>query len=103
MHFDYNTITLLSQGGSVGQWTFEDVAYWNFEDLPDGLEKTDSEQAQVVIEDGKIRIAGEAKEVALYDVTGRLVSKQFSIDLNALPAGTYVLKVGDKSIKFMVR
>lgn len=104
IHFDGNTFSLLSQGSSMGQWAFADVAYWNFRDVADGLEKYDGERPVITIEDGKLTIEGAGnKDVAVYDVAGRLVSKQSTIDLNVLPGGTYVLRVGDRSVKFMVR
>lgn len=107
IHFDGNTFSLLSQGSSMGQWAFADVAYWNFRDVADGLEKYDGRglmEDVLLLEDGKLTVEGAGnKDVAVYDVAGRLVSKQSTIDLNALPVGTYVLRVGDRSVKFMVR
>lgn len=107
IHFDGNTFSLLSQGSSMGQWAFADVAYWNFRDVADGLEKYDGRglmEDVLLFEDGKLTVEGAGnKDVAVYDVAGRLVSKQSTIDLNALPGGMYVLRVGDRSVKFMVR
>ena len=104
IHFDFNTFTLLSQGSDMGSWVFADVAYWNFQDLTDAIDRTEAERPVISIEDGKLTVEGTGdKDVAVYDVAGRLVTKQAVVDMHALPGGTYVLRVGDNSIKFMVR
>ena len=110
MTFGEKTLTLSSLEGTVGQWDFTQVESWSFGE-DDAIESIKAEKAQINIEDGLLTMAGvDAKKVAVYDINGRLVTPKLntkgtttSVSLNGLPKGTYVLKVGKSSVKFLVK
>ena len=56
-----------------------------------------TEEAGVSVKDGKIIIAGDA-EVAIYTFTGKLAAVGAAGEY-ALPAGNYIVKVGNKAVK----
>ena len=56
-----------------------------------------TETAAVTVKDGKIVVAEDA-EVAIYTFAGKLVAKGNSGEY-ALPAGNYIVKVGNKTVK----
>lgn len=113
MTFGEKTITLTcresaegtSTEGMVGQWDFADVDSWSFADI-DAINDVKAEKALVRIEGDKLTIVGNnVKNAAIYDTSGRLIvnlqSSTFS--MNRLNKGTYLLKVGNNSVKFMVK
>ena len=111
MSFGKKTITLSSLAGTVGQWNFTDVESWSVGDIEDSIDELKGENAQIRIEGGNLTIAGnKAKNVAIYDLSGRLrtpsldtAGNKTTISLSGLTKGTYVLKVGKSSVKFMVK
>ncbi len=113
MTFGDKTITLSSIEGTVGQWDFSDVVSWNFADVEDGdaVIPINAEKARIWIEGGRLTIAGvSAEKIAVYDAGGRSsipvpdnADGQISININGLPKGTYLLKAGNSSIKFLVQ
>ena len=56
-----------------------------------------TEEAGVSVKDGKIIVAGDA-EVAIYTFTGKLAAVGAAGEY-ALPAGNYIVKVGNKAVK----
>ena len=61
-------------------------------------------------EDGKVKVHSslQGENLAVYDIAGRMVvyttiDEQSTIDLSYLPAGVYVVKVNDQSIKVAVK
>ena len=113
MTFGNKTITLSSIEGTVGQWDFSDVESWNFAEVddPDAVIPINVEKARIWIEGGRITIAGvKADKIAVYDAGGRSsisvpdsTDNQISISIDGLPKGTYLLKAGNSSIKFLVQ
>ena len=113
MTFGDKTITLSSIEGTVGQWDFSDVVSWNFADVEDGdaVIPINAEKARIWIEGGRLTIAGvSAEKIAVYDAGGRsstpvpdIADGQIVININGLPKGTYLLKAGNSSIKFLVQ
>ena len=113
MTFGDKTITLSSIEGTVGQWDFSDVVSWNFADVEDGdaVIPINAEKARIWIEGGRLTIAGvSAEKIAVYDAGGRSsipvpdnADGQISININGLPKGTYLLKAGNSSFKFLVQ
>jgi len=112
MVFGEKTITLSSLEGTVGQWNFADVESWNFADVEDveAIDEVTLKPNRIKIEEGKIMIAGNnAKRVSVYDLSGRAITPSItcvgntaSISLTGFTKGTYLLKVGNSSIKFIV-
>ena len=113
MTFEDKTITLSSIEGTVGQWDFSDVESWNFAEVEDvdAVNPVNVEKACIRIEGGRITITGvKDDKIAVYDAGGRLSTPvpdsadgQISISINGLPKGTYILKAGNSSIKFLVQ
>ena len=113
MSFQDKSMTLSSIDGTVGQWNFSDVESWNFADVKDvdAVNPVNADKARILIEDGKLTVAGiKADNIAVYDAAGRLVTPELnavedniSIDINGLERGSYLLKAGDSSIKFLVQ
>ena len=113
MTFANKTITLSSVEGTVGQWDFSDVESWNFAEVedPDAVIPINAEKALIRIEGGRITIAGiKADKIAVYDAGGRSSTPvpesadgQICIKIDGLPKGTYLLKAGNSSIKFLVQ
>lgn len=72
-----------------------------------------SEVEKITFEDGvtaveSIRISEQDAQVAIYDISGRLVRRyerkgQTTVDLSSLPVGTYVVSDGHRSYKVMKR
>lgn len=61
-------------------------------------------------EDGKVKVHSslQGENLAVYDIAGRMmvytsIDEQSTIDLSYLPAGVYVVKVNDQSIKVAVK
>lgn len=109
MQFVQDSVTLTSTNGLVGQWNFTEVASWHFAETTTTAE-VQAEQVQVRIEEGRITVSGSnAKQVAVYDVSGRLITTRsivdstFSIDLSGFTTGVYLLTIGDNSVKFFFR
>jgi len=110
MQFSQNAITLTSVDGMVGQWDFADVESWHFADVS-ATHDIEADQVMIRMEGDKITVSGlKTQNVALYDVSGRLISTSLDaiddtvgISLNGFTTGIYLLKVGDKCLKFMVR
>ena len=110
MLFGDNTITLSSTDGSVGQWDFADVESWDFAEI-DAVSDIKADKARILIEDSKLTVSGvSADKIAVYDLGGRLVTPSLntsgnitSMSLNGLVKGTYLLKVGNNSVKFIVQ
>ncbi|MBO4802339.1 MAG: T9SS type A sorting domain-containing protein [Bacteroidaceae bacterium] len=110
MEFSENTITLSALEGRVGQWDFTDVESWSFVEV-DAIDAIPQKKDQIKIEKGKLTIVcSSADKVAVYDLSGRRVNPSLrtvghttTVGLNGFTAGTYVLRVGGSSIKFMVR
>ena len=113
MSFQDKSMTLSSIDGTVGQWNFSDVESWNFADVKDvdAVNPVNADKARILIEDGKLTVAGiKADNIAVYDAAGRLVTPELnavedniSIDINGLERGSYLLKAGNSSIKFLVQ
>ena len=113
MTFTEKAMTLTAVDGIVGQWDFTDVESWNFADVKvvADVNPVNVEKARIRIEDSMITIAGvNADEIAVYDAGGRSsvqvpdsTDGQISINIDGLPQGTYILKAGDSSIKFLVK
>lgn len=110
MSFGKNTITLSTHEGTVKQWNFTDVESWYFDNVedPDAINEAKTEKNQIKIEEGKL--ITNAKNVAIYDTNGRQVKisyfiaeKSSGINLNGLSNGTYLLKLDNSCIKFMVK
>jgi len=117
MTFGDKTITLTSGEGVVGRWDFTDVESWNFSDIDEddldavGAERSDD--VRIRIEGGTVTVAGgKAGKVAVYDMGGRLVAVSSAADAGAsaesvsvggLARGTYVLRAGNSSAKFVIR
>ena len=109
--FGEKTITLSSQEGTVGQWEFADVDSWTFADIEDRIAGTKGERPQVRITQDRLTITGrEGLRVAVYDMNGRQRTPALttsgnttSLSLGGLTKGAYLLKVGNSSVKFMVR
>ena len=76
-----------------------------------GIENvTVDEIEKIQYEDGKVRVHSslQGENLAVYDIAGRMViyttiDEQSIIDLSYLPAGVYVVKVNDQSIKVAVK
>ena len=110
MEFSENTITLSALEGRVGQWDFTDVESWSFVEV-DAIDAIPQKKDQIKIEKGKLTIVcSSADKVAVYDLSGRRVNPSLrtvghttTVGLNGFTAGTYVLRVGGSSMKFMVR
>ena len=113
MHFDYSTISLTCTGGAAGGWSFSSVDSWHFEDPqgPNALPETENTKMLIRIDDHRLTVTGAgSNSAAVYDVAGRLITTAadsegdaLSIGLNGLPQGTYLLQVGDNTVKFMIR
>lgn len=113
MTFAEKSMTLATAEGLVGQWDFSDVESWNFADVgdADAVNPINMEKARILIEEGSITIAGvKADKIAVYDAAGRSSTPvpdsadgQIIININGLPKGTYLLKAGNSSIKFLVQ
>ena len=113
MTFQDKSMTLSSIDGTVGQWNFSDVESWNFADVKDvdAVNPVNADKARILIEDGKLTVAGiKADNIAVYDAAGRLVTPELNtvegninIDINGLERGSYLLKAGNSSIKFLVQ
>ena len=113
MTFAEKAMTLTTVEGIVGQWDFTDVDSWNFADVKDvsAVNPVNVEKARIRIEEGRITIAGvNADKIAVYDAGGRSsitvpesTDGQISISIDGLPKGTYILKAGNSSIKFLVQ
>lgn len=116
MLFGEKTITLTSVKGTVGEWDFTDVDSWYFADVLDqdeidAIDKVNEDKSQIRIEEKTLTIAGNsAKNVAVYDINGRLVTPSLktsagstSISLNGFGKGTYLLKAGNSCVKFIVK
>jgi hypothetical protein len=56
-----------------------------------------TDEAGVSVKDGKIIVA-EGAEVAIYTFTGKLAASGAAGEY-ALPAGNYIVKVGNKAVK----
>ena len=109
MQFAQDSVTLTDQTGLVGQWNFVDVASWHFAEITN-TNDVQAEQAQIRIEEGRIIVSGsKSRNVALYDVSGRLIAVRdivddaVSLDLSGFTSGVYLLTVGNNSIKFLIR
>ena len=87
MTFQDKTITLSSVEGTVGQWDFSDVDSWNFADVKD------------VNAVNPVNEEGGRSSVTVPDSS----DGQISISTDGLPKGTYILKAGNSSIKFLVQ
>jgi hypothetical protein len=76
-----------------------------------GIENvTVDEIEKLQFEDGKVRVHSslQGENLAVYDIAGRMViyttiDEQSIINLSDLPAGVYVVKVNDQSIKVAVK
>ena len=117
MTFGDKTITLTSGEGVVGRWDFTDVESWNFSDIDEddldavGAERSDD--VRIRIEGGTVTVAGsKAGRIAVYDMGGRLVAVSSAADAGAsfesvsvggLAIGTYVLRAGNSSAKFVIK
>ena len=114
MAFGEKAITLSSMDGMVGQWDFTDVESWSFgSGSEDAVGKV--KDAQIHIEGSKITIyhapsTADNWQVAIYDMSGRLRTPSLTtkgnattVSLNGLTKGTYILKVGTSSAKFIVK
>ena len=105
-----NTISLSSLDGAVGEWSFSDVESWNFAETTD-VDASKISKALIRIEDGELTVSGvNAENITIYDLGGREVNPSFnstgnksSISLDGFVKGTYLLKVGKNSVKFIVR
>lgn len=109
MQFAQDSVTLTCTNGLVGEWNFTEVASWHFAETTTTAEVHPG-QEQIRIEEGKIIISGSnAKKVAVYDVSGRLITTRtladnaVSLDLSGFTAGVYVLTAGESSVKFFIR
>ena len=112
MVFGEKTITLTSQEGAVGQWTFTDIDYWKFVDVEeDAIVIARTEKPVVRISSDELLIAGaNARSMSVHDLSGRqrttsltMADGTVRVSLKTLPRGTYLLKVGDNSMKLVVR
>ena len=113
MTFDDKTLTLSSIEGTVGQWDFAGVESWNIADVEDvdAVNQVNVDKARICIGEGIITVAGtDAEQIAVYDANGRSVTSMpnnagdiISFSINGLAKGTYLLKVGNSSIKFLVQ
>lgn len=104
MLFGDKTITLTDLTGEVGEWNFSDVESWQFSDAidPDEVDKV-----RMVIEDDKLT---SSAEIAVYDLNGRQLKTKLKrnkdvsgVNLNGLPKGTYLVKVGKSCVKYSIR
>lgn len=110
MSFGDKTIVLTSLEGTVGEWSFANVDYWTFEET-EGIADIKKDINQVRIEDGRITVNGStANGIAVYDISGKKVlsakgkgGDAVNIDLNGLAKGTYILKMGKNSVKFIAK
>jgi hypothetical protein len=76
-----------------------------------GIENVTADDIEKIqFEDGKVRVHSslQGENLAVYDIAGRMViyttiAEQSIIDLSYLPAGVYVVKVNDQSIKVAVK
>lgn len=111
MTFGDKTVTLSSLEGTVGEWSFADVESWTFADVEDSVGEIRIEKAQILIDGDKLAVTGtDAEKIAVYDAGGRLVTPSLqttgsavSFSIKGLSKGTYMLKVGNNSVKFMVQ
>ena len=117
MTFGDKTMTLHSREGVIGRWDFTDVESWNFSDIDeDDLDAVGAEQgdnARIRIEGGRITVTGgKTGKIAIYDMGGRLVATSpdtdtgsgiASISVAGLAKGTYILKAGDSTAKFVLK
>ena len=104
MLFGDKTITLTTLTGEIGEWNFSDVESWNFSDA---LDPDEEDGIQMVVEGAKLTASSE---IAVYDLNGRQVNAGlkknngvFSVNLNGLPKGTYLVKVGKSCVKYSIR
>ena len=110
MVFGEKTLTLTSLDGSVGEWNFTDVASWSFaevQDVDDAIKDIKSDRIEI---NGNRLLVSGTKPVAVYDLSGRLRTTRIttkdnstSVDLSDFTKGTYLLKVGKSTMKFMVK
>lgn len=111
MTFGDKTVTLSSLEGTVGEWSFADVESWTFADVEDGVGEIRIEKAQILIDGDKLTVTGtDADKISFYDAGGRFVTPSLQttgsavgFSIKALSKGTYMLKVGNNSVKFMVQ
>ena len=76
-----------------------------------GIENVTADDIEKLqFEDGKVRVHSslQGENLAVYDIAGRMViyttiAEQSTIDLSYLPAGVYVVKVNDQSLKVAVK
>ena len=110
MTFSDKTVTLSSVEGTVGEWRFADVDSWTFADIEDAVGDIKIEKAQILIEDDRLTVTGtDADKISVFDAGGRSVTPSLqttgsavSFSIKGLAKGTYLLKVGNNSVKFMV-
>lgn len=107
MVFANKKITLSSTEGTIGQWDFDDVVLWKFDEVKEVDAIEEVKGARVEISGENITVSGEAK-VAVYDINGReqhlrsdRVDNVTNFNLSRLPKGTYLLKIGKNTIKFL--
>ncbi|MBO4564067.1 MAG: T9SS type A sorting domain-containing protein [Bacteroidaceae bacterium] len=110
MVFGDKTLTLTSIDGAVGEWNFTDVASWSFaevQDVDDAIKEIKSDRIE--INGNRLMVSG-TKPITVYDLSGRertpkLTTKDdcTSVDLSGFTKGTYLLKVGKNTMKFMVK
>ena len=63
--------------------------------LPIGIEDVDASHIKVYAIDGRIVVEGTTDEVCVYDMMGRLTLSFKQSSTQTLPAGVYMVKVGD--------
>lgn len=104
-----NTITLTTLDGAVGEWNFSNVMSWTFDEVQvdDAIKEVNADKIE--LNGNQIAISG-SKSIAVYDLSGRLRTPRLtkkdnttSVDLNGFTKGTYLLKVGKNTMKFMVK
>ena len=110
MTFGKKSITLTSVDGTVGEWNFSDVVSWTFidyTDVDDAIKEVEGKKIQITA--NSIEINGE-KNIAIYDTSGKKIEMRSvtkgsttTVNLSGMPKGTYLLKVGKNSAKFMVK
>jgi len=94
---------------NTDKYVFSNIERFYISDTDDPLLAIDDARAEGSWKDGVFYVK-TASAVQVYTVDGRLVDASVApqgalkaVDTSRLPAGTYVLRVGDKSMKFMKR
>ena len=103
--FTAYTATLLVPCGSAEAYRQQPVwgRFSNIEEDCTGIEEMEPMDYRLWVMDGRIFVEGaDGETVSLYDLTGRLTQTFKQSSTQAIPAGVYLAKVGDRPAKKVV-